>query len=221
LPMDSRDNMYRPRVKVCGTTRLVDATLACSLGVDALGFIFYPKSPRFIDTAEAARIIDQLPLFVDRVGVFVNSSLSDLEKAVGAGLSVLQLHGEESPQKCETIRKEFPHCRIIKAFPVGRGSSRQDFAPYSDCVDCFLLDTYVKGAKGGTGEVFDWSVIEGLRLTRPVLLAGGLSPLNIEDALRMVRPYGVDVNSGIEVEPGVKDHALLRQFMRLVAQSLH
>jgi phosphoribosylanthranilate isomerase len=167
LPMDSRDNMYRPRVKVCGTTRLVDATLACSLGVDALGFIFYPKSPRFIDTAEAARIIDQLPLFVDRVGVFVNSSLSDLEKAVGAGLSVLQLHGEESPQKCETIRKEFPHCRIIKAFPVGRGSSRQDFAPYSDCVDCFLLDTYVKGAKGGTGEVFDWSVIPAEHRGRP------------------------------------------------------
>ena len=218
--METLQSTYRPRVKVCGTTRLVDAELACALGADALGFIFYRKSPRCIGTREAARIIELLPLFVDRVGVFVNASLEDLEKAVHVGLSVIQLHGDESVQKCETIRRRFPHCRIIKAFRVGKQSSMLEFLPYNDCVDCFLLDTYVQGAKGGTGEVFDWSIIERLQFRRPIILAGGLSPKNIQEAIEQVRPYGVDVNSGVEVEPGVKDHALLRRLMQLVAQSV-
>jgi len=209
----------RPRVKVCGTTRIVDAELACQLGVDALGFIFYKKSPRYIDAAAAAHIIKQLPPFVDRVGVFVNSALQELEVAVEAGLSIIQLHGNESPQECESIQQEFPHCRIIKAFRVGEESSAELFEPYNDCVACFLLDTYVKGAKGGTGEMFNWSIIEKLCLKKPFLLAGGLSPENIEQAIHQVRPYGLDVNSGVEVEPGVKDHHRLRHLMQLVAQS--
>lgn len=209
----------RPRVKVCGTTQRVDAELACQLGADAIGFIFYKKSPRFIDPAGAASIISQMPLFVDRVGVFVNSSLPELEAAVKAGLSVIQLHGNESPQDCAAIQQEFPHCRIIKAFRVGEESAAEVFEPYNDCVACFLLDTYVKGAKGGTGESFDWSIINRFHLKKPFLLAGGLSPENIELAIHRVRPYGLDVNSGVEVEPGVKDHQRLRQLMQLVAQS--
>lgn len=209
----------RPRVKVCGTTQGVDAELACQLGVDALGFIFYKKSPRYIDVADAASIIRQLPLFVDKVGVFVNSSLSELEAAVKTGLSIIQLHGDETPQDCAAIQQEFPHCHIIKAFRVGEESSADMFEPYNDCVACFLLDTYVKGAKGGTGESFDWTVIKKLDLKKPFLLAGGLSPENIELAIHHVRPYGLDVNSGVEVEPGVKDHRRLRELMQLVAQS--
>ncbi len=209
----------RPRVKVCGTTKKIDAELACQLGVDALGFIFYKKSPRFIDAADAAHIIEQLPPFVDRVGVFVNSTLSELEVAVRAGLSFIQLHGNESPEDCKVIQQEFPHCRIIKAFRVGEESSAETFESYNDCVASFLLDTYVKGAKGGTGAIFDWSIIEKLHLKKPFLLAGGLSPENIEQAIHQVRPYGLDVNSGVEVEPGVKDHRRLRDLMQLVAQS--
>lgn len=217
--MDSTSFIQRPRVKICGTTQMVDAQRAYQLGVDALGFIFYKKSPRYITAADASEIIERLPLFVDRVGVFVNEPLRELEQAVEAGLSVIQLHGNESPDDCNTVKQEFPHCRIIKAFRVGNESSREDFTPYERCVDCFLLDTYVKGAKGGTGEIFDWSIIEKLQLARPILLAGGLSPENIVQAIEQVRPYGVDVNSGIEIEPGIKDHQRLQQLMQLVLQT--
>lgn len=209
----------RPRVKICGTTRLADAQLACQLGVDALGFIFYNKSPRHIEVDQAAQIISQLPIFVDRVGVFVNSAIPELSRAVKAGLTTIQLHGDESPEDCRLIRQEFSHCKVIKAFRVGTESSWKDFTPFSECVDCFLLDTYVKGAKGGTGEIFDWAIIEKLQLARPVLLAGGLSPENITLAIEQVRPYGVDVNSGIETEPGVKDHSSMERLMYLVSQS--
>lgn len=217
--MDSTSFIQRPRVKICGTTQLADAQLACQLGVDALGFIFYKKSPRYISAAGASDIIERLPLFVDRVGVFVNEPIKELEQAVEAGLSIIQLHGNESPDDCKTVQQEFPHCRIIKAFRVGSDSSREDFTLYEQCVDCFLLDTYVKGAKGGTGEIFDWSIIEKLQLARPILLAGGLSPENIVQAIEQVRPYGVDVNSGVETEPGVKDHSRLQELMQLVSQT--
>lgn len=217
--MVSTGNKQRPRVKICGTTRLVDAEMACQLGVDALGFIFYKRSPRCIDATDASFIINQLPPLVDRVGVFVNSSLRELELAVRAGLSIIQLHGDESPEDCKLIQREFPHCRIIKAFRVGAESSGEMIVPYDDYVACYLLDTYVKGAKGGTGESFDWSIIENLKLQKPYLLAGGLSPENIEEAIQQVRPFGLDVNSGVEVTPGVKDHHRLQQLMQLVAQS--
>lgn len=209
----------RTRVKICGMTQLADAEKACKLGVDALGFIFYAKSPRSITPLDAGEIIKELPPFVDRVGVFVNGSKRDIDDAVNSGLSFLQLHGTESPAECERIRLEYPHCRIIKAFRVSEESRPADFSIYDDLVDSFLLDTYVKGASGGTGQIFDWTIVEKLELQRPILLAGGLSVDNISQAITQIRPYGVDVNSGIETAPGVKDHEHMEKLMGLVAKS--
>ncbi len=149
---------------MCGTTCLEDALAAVRYGVDALGFIFYDKSPRYIAADQAARIIKKLPPFVDRVGVFVNAPIKEVVATAGVGLSYLQLHGKEPVEYCRQIRQQLPFCGIIKAFRVGEESRPEDFIPYNDCVDAFLLDTYVQGAKGGTGKVFDWSIIERLQL---------------------------------------------------------
>ncbi len=206
---------------MCGTTRLEDALAAVQLGVDALGFIFYRKSSRYVAPAAVASIIDRLPPFVDRVGVFVNAPLAEVVQTAAAGLSYLQLHGEESPDYCREIRARLPFLGIIKAIRVGeesRGASSA-FAPYGDCVNAFLLDTYVKGESGGTGMVFDWSIIATLQLRRPVILAGGLGPENVAMALAEVRPYGVDINSGVESQPGMKDHHRLRALMQVVAEA--
>lgn len=211
----------RTRVKMCGTTRLEDALAAVQLGIDALGFIFYRKSPRYVAPEVAASIIDRLPPFVDRVGVFVNAPLAEVVRTAAAGLSYLQLHGEESPDYCRKVRARLPFLGIIKAIRVGeesRGASSA-FAPYADCVNAFLLDTFVKGQSGGTGRVFPWSIIATLQLQRPIILAGGLGPDNVAVALAEVRPYGVDINSGVESQPGIKDHHRLRALMQVVAEA--
>lgn len=201
---------------MCGTTRLEDALAAVRYGVDALGFIFYSKSPRCISRDAAARIIQLLPPFVDRVAVFVNTSIAELVSTAGVGFSYVQLHGNESADYCRQIRQKLPSHAIIKAFRVGEESCADEFTPYNDCVDAFLLDTYVHGARGGTGEVFDWSIIERLKLQRPFILAGGLSPENVTGAIAVVHPFAVDINSGVESEPGVKDHVRLRELLLAV-----
>lgn len=203
---------------MCGTTRLEDALAAARLGVDALGFIFSPKSPRYINQACAQTIIAQLPPLVDRVGVFVDASLEEIVACAACGLSLVQLHGKEGPEFCREAKKALPCCGIIKAFRVGGESVAADFAPYDDCVEAFLLDTYVKGAAGGTGQTFDWSLIARLQLTRPLFLAGGLAPENVGKAIKEVQPYAVDINSGIETYPGVKDHRRLEALMEVVAE---
>lgn len=209
----------RTRIKMCGTTRLEDALAAVSYGVDALGFIFYAKSPRYIPLEQAAEIIKELPPLVNRVGVFVNASIEEVTVAAGVGLSYLQLHGNESPEYCRDIRKQLPFHGIIKAFRVGEESRPEDFTPYNECVDAFLLDTYVQGASGGTGKVFDWSIIESLKLQRPLFLAGGLSSENVVSAISKVRPFAVDINSGVESYPGIKDHVRLVNLLQLVYQT--
>ncbi len=209
----------RTRVKMCGTTCLEDALAAVRYGVDALGFIFYTKSSRYISPEQAAEIIKKLPPLVDRVGVFVNAPIEEIALAAGLGLSYLQLHGNESVEYCRQIRQQLPFCGIIKAFRVGDESRPEDFTPYDDCVDAFLLDTYVQGEKGGTGKAFDWSIIERLKLQRPIFLAGGLSPENVASAITEVHPFAVDINSGVESQPGVKDHARLRNLLQLVCQA--
>jgi len=207
----------RVRVKMCGTTRLEDALAAVRCGIDALGFILYPKSPRFIAPENIAMIVKSLPPFVDRVGVFVNASYQEVIRAAGCGLSYLQLHGNEPADYCREIREMLPACGIIKAFRIGEASKSQDFASYNDCVDAFLLDTYARGNPGGTGQTFDWSVIDCLALQRPIILAGGLTPENVADAIAAVRPYAVDINSGVELRPGIKDHDRLASLLRIVA----
>lgn len=208
--------MGRPRVKICGMTRLGDASFAASAGVDALGFIFYDKSPRCVGLGTARKIIESLPPFIDKVGVFVNAAIEEVQQVAAIGLTSIQLHGNETPEYCKELKEQLPFCTIIKAFRVGSESTASEFSQYESVVDAFLLDTYVKGAKGGTGEVFDWDHIDKLALARPVLLAGGLDAANIEQAIRSTTSYCFDVNSGVEVSPGVKDHEKIRKLMSIV-----
>lgn len=205
---------FRTRIKICGTTNLEDAEAAVAAGADALGFIFVQASPRAISVRQAADIIRRLPPFVDAVGVFVDRELKEVFEIVReTGLSCIQLHGSEEPDYCRQAARMTAPCRVLKAFRIGVQSRATDFTPFSETVSGFLLDTYVKGQAGGTGEIFDWQIIGKLGLRRPVILAGGLRPENIVEAIRTVRPYAVDVNSGVERSPGIKDHDRLRELI--------
>lgn len=210
-------NPRRIRIKICGITRLEDALCAVEAGVDALGFIFYARSPRAIAPQAARLIIEQLPPFVDSVGVFVDEQPEKVEEIIRHGrLGYAQLHGTESPEYCRQLAANSAPCRVLKAIRVGPRTTAAEVAPYADSIQGFLLDTYQKNAVGGTGEAFDWSIIDRLNLEKPFLLAGGLDIDNIGTALAQVRPYGVDANSGLEAAPGIKRHDLIRQFVTAV-----
>ena len=210
-------NRGRIRIKVCGITRLADALCAAEAGVDALGFIFHPASPRYIAPEAARRIIEQLPPFIATVGVFVDRERTEVEEIIRyCCLGYAQLHGQESPQYCERLHRLASPCQIIKAFRVGFHTTAAEFEPYVPFVKAFLLDTYDKELAGGTGKSFDWSLIDLLRLARPYILAGGLDRGNIGAALQAGTVRGVDVNSGVESSPGSKDHHLLRAFVAAV-----
>ena len=200
------------KVKICGITNRDDARLAVDLGVDALGFIFAP-SPRRI-TPEAARgIIETLPPMLQTVGVFVNET----EKNIGeileyCGLSLIQLHGDESPEFCQKFRT-----RAVKSFRVKDAESLESIRAYQGQVRAILLDTYQKGLAGGTGKVFPWELaVKAKEIGLPVILSGGLTPSNVEEAIRTVRPYAVDINSGIEERPGKKSSSLMKQLIQTV-----
>ncbi|XOF32627.1 MAG: phosphoribosylanthranilate isomerase [Candidatus Electrothrix sp. YB6] len=207
----------RIRIKMCGTTSLEDALAAVEAGVDALGFIFYKKSPRNIEPGRARVIIDQLPPFIDTVGVFVDRDRREVEEIIRfCSLGYAQLHGQESPKYCERLARFAAPCQVIKALRVHEKLQAENIVPYAEHVKGFLLDTYQKGVHGGTGKSFDWSLIQGLDLQRQFILAGGLDAENVHQALDKVRPYALDVNSGVEARPGIKDHALIRAFVRHV-----
>ncbi|NLX17818.1 MAG: phosphoribosylanthranilate isomerase [Desulfobulbus sp.] len=212
--------MSRPsriRIKICGITRLADARCAATAGVDALGFIFYEKSPRAITLSAAKDIIRQLPPLVAAVGVFVNEEVDRVIHVVReCGLTHVQLHGAESPDCCRTLAARVPSCRIIKAVRVGAHSTAADIIPYQSVVHGYLLDTYEKDMVGGTGQKFDWSLIDRLEPGRPFFLAGGLDLENIRNALEQITPYGVDANSGLEDAPGIKNHHRIRSFITTV-----
>jgi phosphoribosylanthranilate isomerase len=205
---------YRTRIKMCGTTSLQDAQVAVDLGVDALGFIFAERSPRVIVPEAALEIVSNLPPFVDKIGVFVNKPQKEIEEIIHyLGLTGVQLHGDEDPGFCEGIARSVPSCSVLKAFRVGKHTQTGDIAPFNSVVKGFVLDSFVKNQEGGTGHTFDWDIIERLDLQKPFLLAGGLNPDNIVEAVGRISPYGVDVNSGIEDAPGRKNHELLRRFV--------
>lgn len=206
----------RTRVKICGITRAEDARCAVEAGVDALGFIFFAKSPRNVEPEAARSIISRLPPFVDPVGVFVDEKVERVaEMVLACGLAWVQLHGGESAAYCRQL-SEMANCRILKALRVGPHSTAEDALPYRDCVNGYLLDTFQAAAAGGTGQVFDWTLIGRLQLARPFLLAGGLTVANIGPALNKVRPYGVDANSGLEDAPGKKNQQLIQDFISAV-----
>jgi len=210
--------MYsRTRIKVCGITTIEDAKEAIRLGVDAIGFIFAENSPRYLSPEKAKEIVMQLPPFVHLVGVFVDSDPVEVEEIIDyCGLTHVQLHGNEDAEYCQKLAQSVMPCRVIKAFRVGPRTMAADFVPYEESVKGFLLDTYVEGQEGGTGKPFDWSLIESLRLKQPVILAGGISPDNAAEAVRTVRPFAIDVNSGVEESPGKKDPAKLRELVDII-----
>ncbi|MBU4306098.1 MAG: phosphoribosylanthranilate isomerase [Candidatus Omnitrophica bacterium] len=189
------------KVKICGITNLQDARLAVKFGADALGFVF-ARSPRCVSPAKAAAIIQQLPVFVKCVGVFVNSdkkSVLDILKK--CRLDILQFHGDESDNYCAFFQK---YCKIIKAFRIKDENSLKSVSLYEH-VDAYLFDTYEKGRYGGTGKAFSYNALKKFKSDKPVIIAGGISPENVEEVLRQTKPYALDVSSGIEVTPGKKN----------------
>ena len=199
------------RVKVCGVTALDDALVAAAAGADALGFNFWPESPRYLEPARAAEIIALLPPFVAAVGVFVNEPPRSVERiAQAAGVRAVQLHGDEPPQDVDILTAA--GLTVLKAFRVGRQFRAQALKQYARA-SAFLLDASVRGKRGGTGQSFDWKKARPAGRYGRVLLAGGLTVENVAEAVRLAQPFGVDVCSGVESKPGVKDHALLREFI--------
>jgi phosphoribosylanthranilate isomerase len=200
------------RVKVCGITRPEDAELAAELGAWAIGFILWPGSKRFIDPALAAGIERRVRRRVETVGVFVNATLDEVTQAVqNVGLTHVQLHGDEGPAFCTAI-SERTAARVIKAVRIGSGADMRDIGRFHT-TDLLLLDTAAKGLRGGTGETWDWDLMSHRKVGVPLILSGGLNADNVVEGIGKVGPYAVDVSSGVEQEPGVKDPEKLRAFM--------
>ncbi len=206
--------MSNVRSKICGITRIEDALAAAEAGADAIGFVFYAKSPRAVDVRQARAIIAELPPFVTTVGLFVNASRCELNEILEVvPLDLLQFHGDETPQDCEGYHRPW-----IKALRVRPGDDLEAACQLYAGARGILLDTYVAGVPGGTGEAFDWSLVPA-HLSKPIILAGGLSADNVGQAIAQVRPYAVDVSGGVEQAKGIKDAAKIEAFMRAVKQA--
>ncbi|MEM9444980.1 MAG: phosphoribosylanthranilate isomerase [Verrucomicrobiota bacterium] len=207
----------RPRIKICGMTNKRDAAKAVDLGVDAVGFILYSKSPRYINPQDAIEIAKALPPFIHRVVVVVNMSLESITELDKSGsFDVIQLHGDEQPSYCKQLASQ-TSSHLVKALglPGKEGRSLHEYE-----IDAFLLDK--SSAKyGGTGQVFNWDLAKAFmaQTDKPCILAGGLSCLNIKKAISEVQPYAVDVCSGVELEPGLKDHNKMKEFVEICQQS--
>ena len=203
------------RVKICGITRLEDAELAASLGAWALGFILWPGSSRHAEEAVAAGIARQVRRRVELVGVFVNPTLDEVARAVDAiGLSHVQLHGDEGPVFATEVARR-TGAKVIKAARVDSGADLQALERFR--TDFHLLDTKVEGKRGGSGRAWDWSLAAQRRSKIPMILSGGLTADNVADGIAATHPYAVDVASGVEAGPGVKDHAKLEAFMAVAS----
>jgi len=203
------------RVKVCGIRHADDAAAAFEAGANALGFNFWKPSPRYILPREAGRIVAMIPEGLWMTGVFVDESPERVfHAAEDAGVSVLQFHGSESPEYWD----RFVAYRRVKAFKVGPGFNPGILDSYASA-DAFLLDTFVSGMVGGTGQSFDWSVVGKAKQFGRIILAGGLNAANVGDAVRRVRPWGIDVCSGVETDPGKKSARLIRKFIAAVREA--
>jgi len=196
------------RVKICGITRSEDLHAACNAGADALGFVFYAKSPRRLSIGQAAELVAQLPPFVQSVGLFVNAEPAFVESVLNvAPLDLLQFHGDETPADCTRYGR--PYLKAIRVKPdTDLLKCAADFAAASG----LLLDAYVPGVPGGTGARFDWRLIPP-RLPKRVILSGGLTPDNVAEAVQRVGPWAVDVSSGVEAAKGIKDAQKIARFI--------
>lgn len=197
------------RVKICGITRVEDGQAAVKAGADAIGLVFYEKSPRHIDMEGARVIIASLPPFVTSVALFVDASVAEVGAVLAAlPIDLLQFHGDESPDFCRSFARPY-----LKAVRVRQGVDLVKYAAQYPDARGLLLDAYVEGQAGGTGESFDWGMIPP-NLPLPVVLSGGLNPANVEAGIRQVRPWAVDVSSGVEAAKGIKDAAKIAAFMQ-------
>ena len=201
------------KIKICGITNLDDALAAADLGVDFLGFVFSEKSPRQIKIKDAIAIIKSLPSSVATVGLFVDQEELAVKMIFDkCRLDYFQFHGGESPDYCKRIKEKG---KVIKAFRIKEERSIEELANYD--VEMYLLDAYNEDKFGGTGAVFNWDLaVKAKKYDRPIIIAGGLNPENVAQALGKVRPYGVDVSSGVEKSPGKKDAQLMKKFIQQV-----
>lgn len=203
-------NLSKTRIKICGMTNMEDAEAAVGYGADALGFIFYKGSKRYVDPGTARDIISNLPPFITTVGVFVNQDLNEVtEIQEKTGINTVQLHGDETPEFCNSIST-----KVIKVFRVKDTLDLDKVAQYP--VQDILLDTYSDDEYGGTGRSFDWGILKNFSMPANIILSGGLTAENVLEAVRVVNPYAVDVSSGVEAEPGKKDHEKLKKFIEAI-----
>ncbi len=197
-------------VKICGITREQDALAAARAGVHALGLVFYRPSPRHVSFDQAGAILRVLPPFITAVGLFVNPKAAEVDAVLAAlPLSLLQFHGDEAPEFCSRFS-----CPYIKAVRVKRGVDLVQYAARYSAAKGILLDAHVEGFYGGSGTSFDWDLLPAAGLPCPVILSGGLNPANVAEAIRRVRPWAVDVSSGVETAKGIKDAAKIAAFMQ-------
>ena len=201
--------LSRTRVKICGVTRPQDGVTAAALGADAIGLVFHVASPRCVDVAQARQIIAALPPFVATVGLFRNDEPARVRAVLAAlRLDLLQFHGDEEPEACAAF-----HLPYIKAAPMGDDADVRVYERRFATAAALLLDSHGGGRMGGAGQTFDWNRIPAER-HKPLILAGGLHPGNVAAAIRQIRPYAVDVSSGVETAKGIKDADLMRAFLR-------
>ena len=204
------ENISGTKIKICGITNLEDAIAASQLGADALGFIFYKESQRYVEPEVAKNITSELPPFITTVGVFVNQGLDDIALIVEkTSINVAQLHGDETPEFCGKVP-----LRSIKVIRIKDASDMDKVAQYPD--QDILFDTHSDIEYGGTGKIFDWEILNKRTLPNRIILSGGLNPGNVLEAVRAVRPYAVDVSSGVEAEPGRKDHKKIKAFIEAI-----
>lgn len=203
----------RTRIKICGLTREADVDAACDAGADAVGFVFYEKSPRHVSIARAAALAQRLPPFITPVGLFVNATMSDMAYAARAiPHLVFQFHGDETPGECAAPGRPY-----MRAARMVHGFDLLDFAARYPDAQALLLDAHVEGYGGG-GKVFDWSLIPA-HVSRPIVLSGGLHESNVTEGILRVRPWAVDVSSGVESAPGQKDAAAICRFCEAVREA--
>ncbi len=203
----------RTRVKICGITRVEDALAAVNAGADAIGLVFYAPSPRCVNVAQAQKIVAAIPPFVSVVGLFVNAPTAEIQFILSqVRLDIIQYHGDETPDMCKQINLPY-----YKAIRVKAESNLLQYALEFESAKALLLDTYTEAAFGGTGQVFDWNLIPK-NMTKPVILAGGLTAENVAHAIKQVQPYAVDVSGGVEVVKGIKDVAKIAAFMHGVKE---
>ncbi len=207
-------NTTRIRAKICGITRVQDAQAAVDAGADAIGLVFFPPSPRYVEIEQAKTLVAHIPAYVQVVGLFVDASLQDIETVLKhVALDVIQFHGNESPEQCQAIATSL-HRRWYKAIQVKADMDViAEIKRYQQVgASAVLLDAWHPELKGGTGQVFDWSKFPKLDI--PLILAGGLTPDNIEQAIEVTHPYAVDVSGGVEAAKGIKDPQLIQKFMQ-------